>query len=155
MVGGGIAPLDDDLLRPKRYVLAELGDYPTLAHVDFLAQEQSLFDYDSFLHDWNNHRVTVISDFRGRVDLTVDSDSLDFDFHRFERLLDHLSALARYCANADTVTFHASFADFEFFFDDRNAYIFNLVFRYVGHDTGPIRTGRAKQELSAPPRRLE
>ncbi len=136
MVRSGITPLDDDLLRPERYILAELSDCPAAVYMDLLAQEQSFFNDQTFLHDWNNHRVAIIPNIRCSIYKLTDSYPLDLDFHRFKRLFDQFSTFTRYCANADAITFHSPFADLEFFFDNRNAYVFDLVFRCVGHGCG-------------------
>jgi len=152
MVRSGIAPLDDDLLRPERYILTELGDDPASVHMDFLDQEQSFFNDKAFLNDRNNHRVAIVPDVRCGIDHLTDRYSLDLDFHRFKRLFDQFGAFAGYRANTYAITFYSPFADLEFFFDNRNAYIFDLVFRCVGHDACPIRTGRAGRGLSAPRR---
>jgi len=143
-VRGGIAPFHNHFLGSKRYILAELRDCPASVHMDFLAQEQAFLNDQPFLHDGNDKRFAFIPDIRSGVDLAVDGDSLDFDFHRFERLFDQFIAFTRYCPDADAGTFHASLADFEFFFDDRNAYLLCRVFRCVGHGASPIRTGKAE-----------
>jgi hypothetical protein len=91
MVRSGIAPLDNDLLRPERYILAELSDGPAAVYVNLLAQEQSLFNDKTFLHDWNNHRVAIVPNIRCSIYKLTDCYPLDLDFHRFEGLLDQFS----------------------------------------------------------------
>lgn len=134
MVRSGIAPLDDDLLRPERYILTELGDDPAPMDMDFLDQEQPLFNDKAFLDYRNDHRVAIVADVRCGIDYLTDRYPLDLDFHRFQRLFDQFGAFAGNSANTDAITFYPPFADLEFFFDNRNAYIFDLVFRCVGHD---------------------